>query len=162
MNDPVVKDRTLLSRAFSFVKPHQKLMWAGGLILPIVALTRLIRPYLLKQAIDGPIRQKDIDGIALIAFIYLGVVFAEGALNLIRCEVAANHTGTVGMGRTKSSGHEEVLAPVPGTDLSTHRAIRGMSRRVSSVTSADKRTGGSPGLRVQRAASKRRTRPCDS
>jgi ATP-binding cassette, subfamily B, multidrug efflux pump len=82
-----IGDRALFRRALAYVGPHKKLMLVGALLLPLVALCQLVMPYLLKVVVDGPIKNKDLDGIARIAIIYLVVTLLQKALLLAKVYV---------------------------------------------------------------------------
>lgn len=82
-----IGDRALFRRAFAFVAPHKKLMIVGALLLPLVALCQLVMPYLLKEVVDGPIKARQVDGIATFAIIYLVITIAQKALLLIKTYV---------------------------------------------------------------------------
>jgi ATP-binding cassette, subfamily B, multidrug efflux pump len=79
-----IGDKTLFRRSLAFVWPHKKLLVAGALILPLAALCQLILPYLLKVVIDGPIKNRSVEGIAGIAVIFLVVTLAHKALALAK------------------------------------------------------------------------------
>lgn len=62
-------------------------MIVGALLLPLVALCQLVMPYLLKVVVDGPIKEKNVDGIASIALVYLVITIAQKALLLTKTYV---------------------------------------------------------------------------
>lgn len=77
-------DRELLGWSLGFVRPHLTLVFLGALILPTLAATRVAGPYILKVAIDGPIRAGEPDEIAWLALAFLGVVLLQGLLDLAK------------------------------------------------------------------------------
>lgn len=76
------QDRRLIRRMLSFVRPHLKWVFLAVLVLPFIALCRLLGPYFLKLAVDGPIREGDTHGVMYLAGLYLVTVVVLGALNL--------------------------------------------------------------------------------
>lgn len=80
-------DRQLVRRGLVFVTPHLKLVGLAALILPVFALSRLLTPYLMKLAIDGPIRRGELQGLAPLALAYFGLVVLQGGLNFSKTYV---------------------------------------------------------------------------
>jgi ATP-binding cassette, subfamily B, multidrug efflux pump len=70
-------DRRLMGRFLAFVVPYRRLMVGALLLLPLMAATRLLQPYLLKMAIDNHIVAHRMEGLPLLASGYLGMIFAE-------------------------------------------------------------------------------------
>ena len=46
---------SLLRRFWAFARPHQRWIWFGMAMIPLVAGLTTLRPLLLKEAIDGPL-----------------------------------------------------------------------------------------------------------
>lgn len=73
-------DWKLLARLWPFMRPHA-LAFAGGVgLMALASLTKLVGPYLIKLAIDGPMARGDTAGLAGFAALYLLVQVLEGAL----------------------------------------------------------------------------------
>jgi ATP-binding cassette, subfamily B, multidrug efflux pump len=60
-----------LKRMFVYVKPYKRQILFTVLIMLIASITNLIGPFLIKQAIDDKIPNKDIKGLLVLAGIYL-------------------------------------------------------------------------------------------
>jgi ATP-binding cassette subfamily B protein len=73
-------DNRLVARLSVFVQPYsRRLIWAV-LLLIIAALTELVPPLLVQQAIDGPIISGDLDGLWPIFALYVGILAANFAM----------------------------------------------------------------------------------
>ena len=71
-------DRYIISRLFSYVKPYKGLLsWAIVITLAGSVLGPL-RPYITKLAIDDYIAQGNINGLALISLVLLGIILLDG------------------------------------------------------------------------------------
>ena len=71
-------DRYIISRLLSYVKPYKGLLsWAIVITLAGSVLGPL-RPYITKLAIDDYIAQGNINGLALISLILLGIILLDG------------------------------------------------------------------------------------
>src|SRR4051812_18191602 len=75
--DGVVFDKTLASRALTYVRPYRgRLLWALALTTFATIMT-VLGPFLVKVAIDEHIAKGDIPGLSLIVVITLFVYLAN-------------------------------------------------------------------------------------
>ncbi|MDC3379162.1 ABC transporter ATP-binding protein/permease [Planctomycetota bacterium] len=77
----------LVWRLLAFVIPHRWLLILALILFPIVAATQLIQPYLVKQAIDGPITDGNVQGIAPYALGFLGLALLQAVLQFAQSTV---------------------------------------------------------------------------
>ena len=78
------QDWRLLQRYWPFVRPELSWLWLGLLAVPVMSVGGLVQPWLIKEAIDGPITS-ELQGrsyagpwtIGLIAAVFLTAVIAE-------------------------------------------------------------------------------------
>jgi ATP-binding cassette, subfamily B, multidrug efflux pump len=67
----------LLRRFWSFGRPHQRWVWVGLSLIPLVAGMAALRPLLVKHAVDEDIPQANVLGLRFTAMLFLGAVIAE-------------------------------------------------------------------------------------
>lgn len=85
----------LLRRFWGFVRPHRRGVWAGLLLIPVVAGMSTLRPLLVKHAVDVNIPEGDMLGLRLVAMAFLGAVIAEflcSAVQVYALQWAGNAT----------------------------------------------------------------------
>jgi ATP-binding cassette subfamily B protein len=83
-------DRTLLRRVFGYVWPYKRKLIAAIALLPVISLFEIAQPYLLKQAIDGHIAIGQLEGLDLLAVLYLAALvgqFGAGFVQLTLTQV---------------------------------------------------------------------------
>ena len=73
-------DRKLLWRFAGYLRPYRLLVASTLAILPLTTAAKLAQPLLVKKAIDSHIVTGDLTGLSLVAFWYLLLILAEGAL----------------------------------------------------------------------------------
>ena len=74
----------LIWRLLSFVVPHKLLLVVSLVLFPIVTVAQLLQPYVLKQAIDGPIEQKLPEQLGVFAAAYLGLILGQALLQFFQ------------------------------------------------------------------------------
>jgi ABC-type multidrug transport system fused ATPase/permease subunit len=72
-----VSSIALLRRFWSFGRPHQRWVWVGLSLIPLVAGMAALRPLLVKHAVDENIPQANTLGLRFTAMLFLGAVIAE-------------------------------------------------------------------------------------
>ena len=84
--DPSVSslDVSLLGRIGRFAAKHWRPLLVSVLLLPLTAVLNLVQPYLIKEAIDGPITDGDVAGLAPIAGLLLGALVLNYSLMFIQ------------------------------------------------------------------------------
>ncbi len=70
----------LLTRMLRFVVPHKGLLGAALLMFPLVAAVQLVQPWVLKETIDGPIKDGLVSEIGKYAALYLGLILLQALL----------------------------------------------------------------------------------
>lgn len=81
----------LLRRFWAFGRPHQRWIWLGLALIPLVAGLSTLRPLLVKHAVDSDIPQGDALSLRVTAMLFLGAVIAE-----FLCSAAQIYTLTRG------------------------------------------------------------------
>ena len=76
-------DRKLMRRFIRYVLPYRRLIVVALLMLPLVAATKLVQPWILKVAIDNHIVKGQMAGLPMLAAGFLGVIFAESLLTFV-------------------------------------------------------------------------------
>lgn len=67
----------LLRRFWSFSRPHQRWIWAGLALIPVVAGLSTLRPLLVKHVVDVDIPNGDSLSLRVLAMMFLAAVIAE-------------------------------------------------------------------------------------
>jgi ATP-binding cassette, subfamily B, multidrug efflux pump len=70
-------DARLMARLWQFVRPHWRMFLLALLLIPVSVGFEIAQPYILKQAIDGHIAVKTIDGLGTLAAFYVGCVLLQ-------------------------------------------------------------------------------------
>ncbi|GFO67534.1 xenobiotic ABC transporter ATP-binding protein [Geomonas limicola] len=76
-------DRKLMRRFVRYIAPYRRLIGVVLVMLPIMAVTKLAQPWLLKTAIDNHIVTGKLEGLPLLAAGFLGLIFAESAVTFV-------------------------------------------------------------------------------
>ena len=76
-------DRKLMRRFIRYVNPYRRLIVVVLLMLPLVAASKLVQPWILKVAIDNHIVKGEMAGLPMLAAAFLGVIFAESLLTFV-------------------------------------------------------------------------------
>ncbi|MCG8342335.1 MAG: ABC transporter ATP-binding protein/permease [Chlorobiales bacterium] len=71
-------DRYIISRLLSYVKPYKHLLFWAILITFAGSILGPLRPYITKLAIDDYIAKGNINGLALISLVLLGIILLDG------------------------------------------------------------------------------------
>lgn len=73
----LLSDMGMFLRFWPYARRYKAFIFAAIILMPISTLMTLAQPWLLKQAIDEDLANKDLDGLALTAGLYLGAVLLE-------------------------------------------------------------------------------------
>ena len=84
-------DASLIKRIVRFALPHWKPLGLSLLLLPLTAGLSLVQPWLIKEAIDGPIAQGDPGGLLPFAGLLLAVLLVNYSLMFV--QGYASHLG---------------------------------------------------------------------
>lgn len=74
-------DRKVLTALWTFARPFRRLMLVALLVMLIDTAADLLRPYLLKVAIDQQIAVRDVAGLLNTAWIYAATILLSGVLS---------------------------------------------------------------------------------
>ncbi len=99
-------DWDLLKRIGAFAKPHWRVLAVSLSILPVTSALQLVQPWLIKNAIDGPIADGEPAGLAPIAVALFAVLIGNYTLQFIGSY--CSHLGGQGIVhdlRTSVHGH---------------------------------------------------------
>ncbi|MCP4869941.1 MAG: ABC transporter ATP-binding protein [Proteobacteria bacterium] len=88
-------DWDLLKRIGHYARPHWRVLAISLSILPITAGLQLVQPWLIKNAIDGPIASGDATGLVPIAIVLFAVLMGNYTLQFIGSY--ASHLGGQGI-----------------------------------------------------------------
>ena len=77
-------DSRLIAKLWPFVKPHQRLLWWAFAVLLITAAGGLVRPLIMREAIDQGVLKHDSGVLMRGGFLLAGVVLAVQILNFIQ------------------------------------------------------------------------------
>ncbi len=78
--DVTLKDVWLFKALLPYMKPHWKLLALSGLLLPLVSVTQVLQPVIIRQAIDGPVAQGDWPALGMKVLFFLGLLASHYAL----------------------------------------------------------------------------------
>ena len=77
-------DRRLMGRFLRYLGPYRWLVLSTLLLLPPTAATKLAQPYLIKVAIDKHIVAGRMEGLPLLALVYLLLILGDGLLTYLQ------------------------------------------------------------------------------
>lgn len=83
-----LKDMVLLKKLWPFMRPHKKPILGAFLLLPLVLLTQMAQPFILRRAIDGPIATGDLNGLYAWVGLFLGFLLAHYGIRYIQMYLA--------------------------------------------------------------------------
>lgn len=83
-----LKDIVLLKSLVPFIKPHWRPLLASVVILPLISVTQVVQPFIIKQAIDGPIAKGDIPGLMQLGILFLGLLLLHYGLRYVQMFLA--------------------------------------------------------------------------
>lgn len=72
-----------LARLFGEMKPYRFLLTVTILLAIVLAATAPLRPWLIQQAVDGPMTRKDLGQLAQFGWVILGLLLTESALRYL-------------------------------------------------------------------------------
>src|SRR3989337_3932812 len=79
-----IYDWKTLKRIWKYFSPYKVYIIASLLILPLIAVLQLSQPYIIKLVIDEHIVQRELKGINLLAFIFLGTLMGQYFLTFVQ------------------------------------------------------------------------------
>lgn len=85
-----VQDLVYIKRLWPFVQPQLRTLIFAGLLLPVVTLTQVAQPWLVKTTIDGPVSQGDFNALMVNTAIFVGLVafhYVARYINLVLTQV---------------------------------------------------------------------------
>ena len=79
-----LSDRVLLTFLWPFVRPDSKRLLGAVLLLPGITLVQMAQPFVLRQAVDGPMTTGDWNGLLLAGGIFLGLILLFAVLQWLQ------------------------------------------------------------------------------
>jgi len=124
-------DWDLVRRIFVFAKPHWKPLGLSLVLMPIFAALQLLQPYLIKEAIDGPIKEGNPSGLLPIAGLLLIVLLTSYTLQFISSY--ASHVGGQAIVHDLRSAVHRHLVTLRDSYFQKHPAGRLLTRCTNDV-----------------------------
>ena len=124
-------DAVLLLRIAKFAKPHWRPLLGSLVLMPIFSAMQLLQPYLIKEAIDGPIAAGDPSGLLPIAGLLLVVLVASYSLQFISSY--ASHVGGQAIVHDLRSAVHRHLVSLRANYFQKHPAGRLLTRCTNDV-----------------------------
>jgi ATP-binding cassette subfamily B multidrug efflux pump len=124
-------DGALLLRIARFARPHWRPLVGSLVLMPIFSAMQLVQPYLIKQAIDGPISEGDPSGLLPIAGLLLTVMIASYTLQFISSY--ASHLGGQAIVHDLRSAVHRHLVSLRASYFQKHPAGRLLTRCTNDV-----------------------------
>jgi ATP-binding cassette subfamily B protein len=107
-----LKDLSLLKKLWPFIRPYRKALMLSLLMLPFITLSQMAQPFLVKTAVDGPIRQGDFHGLALLCVAFLVLLAIHYGLMYLQMNLAQVTGGRIIYSmRTHVYDHLQKLPP---------------------------------------------------
>ena len=75
--DAKVYDAAMMRRLWGYIRPHRRLVVYSLLVLFAVSAVQLVQPYLIKRVIDDQIGTGQLEGLGLLAGLFLGALVLE-------------------------------------------------------------------------------------
>lgn len=72
-----IYDWVLVKRLWNFIHPHRRYILFSLITLPLVSLTGVVQPYIIKIAIDRHILTKELSGLGLLSALFLMILSLE-------------------------------------------------------------------------------------
>lgn len=82
-----IKDLGLIKAMWPFIKPQWRSVVVSMCLLPLVSLTQVIQPFVVKQAIDGPIKAGNMAGLGAWALVFAGLLVAHYGLRYVQMQI---------------------------------------------------------------------------
>lgn len=83
-----LKDLPLLKKLWPFVKPHSKALVWSVLLLPLITAAQMAQPFILRRAVDGPIKNGDLESLAWLCLAFLGLLVVHYGLSFYQMKLA--------------------------------------------------------------------------
>jgi ATP-binding cassette subfamily B protein len=107
-----LKDITLLKKLWPFIRPEKKGLLAAFLMLPLITLAEMLQPFIVRRAIDGPVAQGDVQGLLVLAGMFLGLLTVHYTLRYFQMKIAQISSGRIILAlRTRLYEHLQTLSP---------------------------------------------------
>jgi ATP-binding cassette subfamily B protein len=107
-----LKDGALLKALWPFIRPEITILGFAILLIPLTTATQIGLPYVIKQAIDGPVSHDDVNGLWLYCGIFLGLLLLNFLLRYAQMRWAQIAGGRIILNvRTKLYEHIQQLSP---------------------------------------------------
>ena len=70
-------DHRLMRRLLGYLRPYRLAVFSGVFLLLLLAGLQISGPWIVKQAIDGPIKHSDKSGLLNWCLLYVGVILCQ-------------------------------------------------------------------------------------
>lgn len=87
-----LKDWALLKALWPFIRPEITVLGFAIILIPITTATQIGLPYVIKQAIDGPVSHDDIHGLWFYCGLFFGLLLLISPLTKARPPTASTMT----------------------------------------------------------------------
>jgi len=124
-------DSVLLLRIAKFAKPHWRPLLGSLVLMPVFSAMQLLQPYLIKEAIDGPIAKGDPSGLLPIAGLLFVVMIGSYTLQFISSY--ASHVGGQAIVHDLRCAVHRHLVSLRSTYFQKHPAGRLLTRCTNDV-----------------------------
>lgn len=68
------QDVMLFKALLPYIKPHWKPLLVSFILLPLISLSQVVQPFIIKRAIDGPIAHGSLQGLLQLVLLFFGVL----------------------------------------------------------------------------------------
>jgi len=83
-----LQDLQLLKALGPYVKPHWKILTLSLLLLPLISVTQVLQPFIIKQAVDGPITHHQFPALINDALLFLILIIVHYGLRYAQMVLA--------------------------------------------------------------------------
>jgi ATP-binding cassette, subfamily B, multidrug efflux pump len=90
-----LQDIVLLKKLWPFIRPQWKPLLFALILLPLITAAEMLQPFIVKQAIDGPVRTGDIQGLWQLSGMFLGLLTLHYTLRFFQMKMAQVASGKI-------------------------------------------------------------------
>lgn len=107
-----LKDFALLKKLWPFIRPETKTLLLSTLLIPLITASQMGLPFVVRQAVDGPITHGDPVGLSGYCWVFLGLLIMNYALRYFQMRTAQLASGRIILTlRTALYDHVQKLSP---------------------------------------------------
>ncbi|MBY0404637.1 MAG: ABC transporter ATP-binding protein/permease [Cyanobacteria bacterium] len=90
-----LQDIVLLKKLWPFIRPQWKPLLFALILLPLITAAEMLQPFIVKQAIDGPVRTGDVQGLWQLSGMFLGLLALHYTLRFFQMKMAQVASGKI-------------------------------------------------------------------